>query len=39
MKLYENKYMDKKIIGQEPGADYDNALMKTYDKAVAWLNS
>ena len=39
MKLYEYKYMDNKIIGQEPGTDYDNAFMKTYDEAVAWLNS
>jgi hypothetical protein len=31
--------MDNKIIVKEPATDYDNAFMKTYDEAVAWLNS
>lgn len=26
MNLYEHKYMDNKIVGKEPGTDYDNAL-------------
>ena len=30
--------MDNKIVGKEPGTDDDNAFMKTYDEAVAWLN-
>jgi hypothetical protein len=31
--------MDSKIIGKESGTDYDNAFMKTYNEAAAWLNS
>jgi hypothetical protein len=38
-KVFVAPFMDNKIIGQEPGTDYDNAFMKTYDEAVAWLNT
>ena len=31
-------YVDNKIIGKEPGTDYDNAFMKSYDEAIEWLN-
>jgi len=37
-KVFVAPFMDSKIIGKEPGTDYDNAFMKTYDEAVAWLN-
>ena len=37
MKLYEHKYLD--FVLKEPVTDYDNAFMKTYNEAVAWLNS
>jgi len=36
-KVFVAPFMDSKIIGKEPGTDYDNAFMKTYDEAVAWL--
>jgi hypothetical protein len=38
-KVFAAPFMDNKIIGKEPGTDYDNAFMKTYDEAVAWLDS
>jgi hypothetical protein len=31
--------METQIIGKEPGTDYDNAFIKSYDEAVNWLNS
>ena len=43
MKIYKKvfvaPFMANEIIGKEPGTDYDNAFMKTYDAAVHWLNS
>jgi len=36
-KVFVAPFMDNKIIGKEPGTDYDNAFMKTYEEAVAWL--
>ena len=30
---------ENKIIGKEPGSDYDNAFMQSYDEAVKWLNN
>jgi hypothetical protein len=42
MNLYDHKYMrfmDNKVVGKEPGTDYDNAFMKSYDEAVHWLNT
>jgi hypothetical protein len=38
-KVFVAPFMENKIIGQEPGADYDSAFMKSYDEAIAWLNS
>ena len=38
-KVFVAPFMDSKIVGKEPGTNYDNAFMKTYDEAVAWLNS
>jgi len=38
-KVFVAPFMDNKIIGKEPETDYDNAFMKTYDQAVAWLDS
>jgi len=38
-KVFVAPFMDSKIVGPEPGTDYDNAFMKTYDEAVAWLDS
>ncbi len=39
MLLYEHKYLDSKIVGKGPGTDYDNAVTKTYDEVLDWLNS
>ena len=38
-KVFVAPFMENKIIGKEPGTDYDNAFMKSYDEAVNWLNS
>ena len=38
-KVFVAPFMDSKIIGKEPGTDYYNSFMKTYDEAVAWLNT
>ena len=38
-KVFVAPFIDNKIIGKEPGTDYDNAFMKTYDDAVEWLKS
>jgi len=38
-KVFVAPFMDNQIVGQEPGTDYDNAFMKTYDEAVAWLDT
>lgn len=38
-KVFVAPFMENKIIGKESGTDYDNAFMKSYDEAVAWLNS
>ena len=37
-KVFVAPFMENEIIGKEPGTDYDNAFMKTYDEAVDWLN-
>ena len=29
---------ENQVIGKEPGTDYENAFMKSYDEGVAWLN-
>ena len=38
-KVFVAPFMENKVIGKEPGTDYDNAFMKSYDEAVNWLNS
>ena len=38
-KVFVAPFMDNKIVGKEPGTDYDNAFMKSYDDAVDWLNA
>ena len=38
-KVFVAPSMENKIIGKEPGTDYDNAFMQAYDEAVRWLNS
>jgi hypothetical protein len=38
-KVFVAPFMQNQIIGKEPGTDYDNAFMKTYDEAVDWLNT
>ena len=38
-KVFVAPFMENDIIGKEPGTDYDNAFMKTYDEAVGWLDS
>ena len=38
-KVFVAPFMDNRIIGKEPGTDYDNAFKKSYDEAVDWLNS
>jgi hypothetical protein len=37
-KVFVAPSMENQIIGKEPGTDYDNAFMKSYDEAVTWLN-
>jgi len=36
-KVFVAPFMDSKIIGKEPGANYDSAFMKSYDEAIDWL--
>ena len=38
-KVFVAPFMENKIIGKEPGTDYDNAFMQSYDEAVEWLNA
>jgi len=38
-KVFVAPFMENKIVGKEAGCDYDSAFMKSYDEAVAWLNS
>ena len=37
-KVFVAPFMDNKVIGKEPGTDYDSAFMKSYDEGVDWLN-
>jgi hypothetical protein len=37
-KVFVAPFMENKVIGKEPGTDYENAFMKSYDEGVAWLN-
>lgn len=37
-KVFVAPSMKNQIIGKEPGTDYENAFMKSYDEAVEWLN-
>ena len=38
-KVFVAPTMETQITGKEPGTDYDNAFIKSYDEAVNWLNS
>jgi hypothetical protein len=38
-KVFVAPFMENKIIGKEPGADYESAFMKSYDEAVKWLGN
>lgn len=38
-KVFVAPSMENKIIGEEPGADYESAFMQSYDEAIKWLNS
>ena len=38
-KVFVAPFMENKIVGKEPGTDYDNAFMKSYDEAIKWLDS
>ena len=38
-KVFVAPFMDNQIVGKEPGTDYENAFMQSYDEAVNWLNS
>ena len=38
-KVFVAPFMQNQIIGKEPGTDYDNAFMKSYEEAVEWLNA
>lgn len=37
-KVFVAPFMENKVIGKEPGTDYDSAFMSSYDEAVNWLN-
>ncbi len=38
-KVFVAPAMENKIIGKEPGTDYDNAFMQSYHEALKWLNN
>jgi hypothetical protein len=38
-KVFVAPLMENKIIGKEPGTDYESAFMQSYDEAVGWLNN
>ncbi len=37
-KVFISPTMENKVIGKEPGTDYESALMRSYDEGVSWLN-
>ncbi len=37
-KVFVAPFMESKVIGKEPGTDYENAFMSSYDEGVNWLN-
>ena len=37
-KVFVAPTMENKIIGKEPGTDYENAFMCSYAEGVSWLN-
>ena len=37
-KVFVSPSMENRVIGKEPGTDYDNAFMQSYAQAVEWLN-
>ena len=38
-KVFVAPSMETRIIGKEPGTDYDNAFIKSYDEDVNWLHA
>ena len=38
-KVFLAPFMENEIIGKEPGTEYENANIKSYDEAVKWLNA
>lgn len=38
-KVFVAPFMENEIIGKEPGTEYENANIKSYDEAVKWLNA
>ena len=38
-KVFVAPFMENQIIGKEPGTEYENANIKSYDEAVKWLNA
>lgn len=37
-KVFVAPFMENKVVGKEPGTDYENAFMKSYNEGVEWLN-
>ena len=38
-KVFVAPFMENKVIGKEPGTDYENAFMQTFEEAVDWVNA
>jgi hypothetical protein len=37
-KVFIAPFMESKVIGKEPGTDYENAFMTSYAEGIKWLN-
>jgi hypothetical protein len=37
-KVFIAPFMESKVIGKEPGTDYENAFMASYAEGIKWLN-
>ena len=38
-KVFVAPFRENQVVGKQPGTDYDNTIMKTYDEAVEWLDA
>jgi hypothetical protein len=38
-KVFVAPFMENEIMGKEPGTEYENANIKSYDEAINWLNA